>query len=127
VAEYEWEDKEKSHDSPTVDEAEEISIPLHEEQAHRERQAESDELKGREQEQVKDNKRPIPAYSTFTWLHANTVKRADGASKQSGSLLSYMNQKSLTSQPRGPKDPAQDLLLMQRERAKREQSSTDKS
>ncbi|SYX85640.1 hypothetical protein [Paenibacillus alvei] len=163
VAEYEWEDKEKSHESPTVDEPDalhkreqsdsrligveeretglsvddgrwlhnqkddKMSIPIHEEQAHRERQVESDELEGREQEQVKDKRRQAPAYSTFTWLHANTVKRADGASMQSGSLLSYMNQKSLTSQPRSPKDPAQDLLLMQRERAKREQSSTDQS
>jgi len=135
VAEYEWEDKEKSHDSPTVVEPDALHKGEQsdsrligvEEQAHRERQAESDELEGREQEQVKDKKRQAPAYSTFTWLHANTVKRADGASKQSGSLLSYMNQKALTSQPRSPKDPAQDLLLMQRERAKREQSSTDKS
>ncbi|MDT8975181.1 hypothetical protein RQP50_02855 [Paenibacillus sp. chi10] len=162
VAEYEWEDKEKSHDSPTVDEADELhkgeqsdsrsiggkeqgsgislggrwrhnqkagemSNPLHEKGANRELQTESEELNVGEQEQVEDRKRQAPAYSMFTWLHANTVKRADGASKQSGSLLSYLNQQSLTSQPRIPKDPAQDLLLMQRERAKREQSSTDKS
>lgn len=135
VAEYEWEDKENIYDSPTVDEADELykgeqsdsrSIGV-EERAHRELQADSDELEGREQEQLEDKKRQAPAYSTFTWLHANTVNRADGASKHSGSLLSYLNQQSLTSQPRIPKDPAQDLLLMQRERAKREQSSTDKS
>lgn len=135
VAEYEWEDKENIHDSPSVDEPDALykreqsdsrSIGI-EERAHRELQADSDELEGREQKQLEDKKRQAPAYSTFTWLHANTVKRADGASKQSGSLLSYMNQKSLMSQLRTPKDPAQDLLLMQRERAKREQSSTDKS
>ncbi|MCM3290295.1 hypothetical protein M3661_09160 [Paenibacillus sp. MER 180] len=135
VAEYEWEDKENMYDSPTVVEADELykgeqsdsrSIGV-KEQAHHERLAELVELERREQEQVEDKKRQASAYSTFTWLHANTVKRADGASKQSGSLLSYMNQQSLTSQPRRPKDPAQDLLLMQRERAKREQSSTDKS
>lgn len=162
VAEYEWEDKENIHNSPSVDEpdalnkgkksisrsigveergtgtsvggrwrhkpkTDEMSNPLHEERAHRERQVDSDELESREQEQVEDKKRQAPAYSTFTWLHANTVKRADGACKESGSLLSYLNQKSLMSQPRIPKDQVQDLLLMQRERAKREQPSTDKS
>lgn len=109
-------------------EADEMSNPLNE--SHNSPQNAANHSDNDEQAQQHDeNKRQAPNFSTFTWLYANTVKRDGGASNKSAgefaSLLSYMNQKSFTSQPRKTKQP--ELLTMQRERAKREQSPSDQS
>ncbi|MEW9107007.1 hypothetical protein [Paenibacillus sp.] len=112
-------------------EADEMSNHLNSKQAHNALQNEATDHSDNDEhaQQHEENKRQTPNFSTFTWLHANTVKRNGDASNKGvgeyASLLSYMNQKSLTSQPRKAKQP--DLLTMQRERVKREQSPSDQS
>ncbi|NOJ70383.1 hypothetical protein [Paenibacillus alvei] len=75
--------------------------------------------------------RQAPSHSVFTWLHTQLAKNEDGSdgnkTREHTSILSYMNQKSLTIKGQTEKsEPSFHLILNQRER-KREQnrSSSD--
>lgn len=73
--------------------------------------------------------RQAPSHSVFTWLHTQLAKNEDRSggnkTREHTSILSYMNQKSLTIKGQTEKsEPSFHLILKQREREREQNRST---